>query len=51
MKLEEDIDRLRMLGKELEHEIPTSQRQYKADYKEMDQEDQCFLYLRRNGPR
>ena len=23
----------------------------KEDYKETDQEDQCFLYLRENGPR
>ena len=35
-----------MFGKELGHEIPASQMQYNADYKETDQEDQCFLYLR-----
>ena len=40
-----------MLGKELGHEIPTSQIICKcdADYKESDQEDQCFLYLRGNA--
>ena len=32
-----------MLGKELGHEVPTSQMQYNADYKETDQKDQCFL--------
>ena len=32
-----------MLGKELEHEVPTSQMQHNADYKETDQKDQCFL--------
>ena len=31
------------LGKEMGHEIPTSQMQYHADYKETDQKDQCFL--------
>ena len=31
------------LGKEIGHEIPTSQMQYHADYKETDQKDQCFL--------
>ena len=34
-----------------EHKISTSQMQYNADYKETDQEDQCLLYLRGNGPR
>ena len=33
----------RVLGKELGHEIPTSQMQYNADYKETDQEGQSFL--------
>ena len=32
-----------MLGKALEPEIPISQMQYNANYKETDQEDQCFL--------
>ena len=32
-----------LLGKEMGHEIPTSQMQYHADYKETDQKDQCFL--------
>ena len=32
-----------MLGKQLGHEVPTSQMQYNADYKETDQKDQCFL--------
>ena len=35
-----------LLGKEMGYEIPTSQMQYHADYKEMDQKDQCFLYFR-----
>ena len=43
VKLQEDIDRLGCLGKEMGHEIPTSQMQYHADYKETDQKDQCFL--------
>ena len=33
----------RMLGKELGHEVPTSQMQHNADYKETDQKAQCFL--------
>ena len=37
------------LGKEMGHEIPTSQMQY-ADYKETDQNDQCFLCFRGNCP-
>ena len=36
----------RMLGKELGYEIPADQMQYNADYKETDQKDHCFLYLR-----
>ena len=40
-----------MLGKELGHEVPVGQMQYNGDYKEMDQEDHCSLYLRGNGPR
>ena len=32
-----------LLGKEMGHEIPTSQMQYHADYKETDKKDQCFL--------
>ena len=44
VKLQEHIYRLfRMLGKELGHEVPTSQMQHNADYKETDQKDQCFL--------
>ena len=35
-----------LLGKEMGYEIPTSQMQYNADYKEMDQKDQRFLYFR-----
>ena len=42
VKLQEDIDR-QLLGKEKGHEIPTSQMQYHADYKETDQKDQCLL--------
>ena len=38
-----------MLGKVLGHEVPAYQMQYNADYKETDQGDQCFLYLRRRG--
>ena len=33
----------RVLGKELGHEVPTSQMQHNAYYKETDQKDQCFL--------
>ena len=33
----------RVLGKELGHEVPTSQMQHNADYQETDQKDQCFL--------
>ena len=40
-----------LFGKALEHEIPASQMQRNADHKKIDQEDQCFLYLRGNGPR
>ena len=36
VKLQEDIDRFRMLGKELGHEVPTSQMQHNVDYKETD---------------
>ena len=43
VKLQEDIDRLGLLGKEMGHDIPTSQMQYHADYKETDKKDQCFL--------
>ena len=32
-----------LLGKEMGHGIPTSQMQYRADYKETDKKDQCFL--------
>ena len=32
-----------LLGKKMGHEIPTSQMQHNADYKEIDQKDQCFL--------
>ena len=38
-----------MLDKELGHEIPASQMQYNADYKEMDHEDQYFLCLYLRG--
>ena len=36
-----------MLGKEFGHGIPTSRMQYNRDYKEKDQEYQCFSYLER----
>ena len=39
-----------MLGKELGHEVLAGQMQYNVDYKETDQEDQCFPYLRGTGP-
>ena len=42
VKLQEDRP-FRVLGKELGHEIPTSQMQYNADYKKTNQKDQCFL--------
>ena len=32
-----------LLGKKMGHEIPTSQMQHNADYKETDQKDQCCL--------
>ena len=48
VKLLEDIDRL---GCWARYEISVGQMKYNADYKETDQEDQCFLYLRGNGPR
>ena len=39
-----------LLCKDMGHEIPTSQMQYNADYKETDQKDQCFIYFRENCP-
>ena len=52
VKLQEDIDRLGRSAMSCKgHEIPANQMQYNADYKETDQEDQCFLYLRGKGPR
>ena len=41
VKLQEDIDRLGCWARG--HEVPTSQMQHNADYKETDQKDQCFL--------
>ena len=51
MKLQADIDYrpFRVLGKALGHHILTSQMQYNANYKETDQEEQCFLYLRESS--
>ena len=46
VKFQEYIDRFRVFGKELWYEVPVGQMQYNADYKETDQEDHCFLYLR-----
>ena len=50
VKLQEDIDHLGCLGKELEYKVRAGEMQYNADYKETDQEDHCFLYLRGNSP-
>ena len=43
VKLQEEYRWFWLLGKEMEHEIPTSQMQYLAEYKETYHEDQCFL--------
>ena len=51
VKLQEDIDRLEFWAWSWGVRFPAGQMQYNADYKETDQEDQCFLYLRGNGPR
>ena len=48
VKLQEDKDRF---GKKMGYEVPAGQMQYDADYKETDQEGQCFLYLRGSRPR
>ena len=45
VKLQGGYRPFRVLGKELEHEIPASQMRYTADYKETNKEDQCFRYL------
>ena len=46
MKLQEDIDRFKVLGKEMWHEIPTNKMQYNADFKETDQKHHSFVYFR-----
>ena len=42
VKLQADTDRLGNWARKMGHQIPTSQMQYHADYKETDQKDQCF---------